>query len=87
MQVVWGIWTRIRFVLGYLLNGVGWPGIVAPGDYRAEVTHAIVRVRLDPLFTVVTVNGVDVYFHRLTGRIDGVGVSPTGDCRGDATRG
>jgi hypothetical protein len=31
------------------------------------------------LFTVVTVNGVNVYFYRLTGRIDGVGSSPPGD--------
>jgi len=31
------------------------------------------------LFTVVTVNGVNVYFYRLTGRIDGVGSSVPGD--------
>jgi hypothetical protein len=28
------------------------------------------------LFTVVTVNGVNVYFYRLTGRLDGVGTPP-----------
>jgi hypothetical protein len=44
-----------------------------------------VRVHLGPLFSVVSVNGLDVYFHRLTGRIDGVGFSPAGDCRSDET--
>jgi hypothetical protein len=31
------------------------------------------RQSVRPLFTIVTVNGVDVYFHRLTGGMDGIG--------------
>jgi hypothetical protein len=78
MRVRWGLRTRIRFVVGYLLNGLGLPGVVISGDYRAEVPRAVVRVRVYPLFTVVTVNGVDVYFHRLSGRIDGKRRTSTG---------
>jgi hypothetical protein len=33
-----------------------------------------VRVRMNPRFTVITVNGVDVYFYRLTGDTGGVGL-------------
>ena len=41
---------------------------------------ASVSVRCGPLFTVVTVNGINVYFYRLTGGIDGVGsAKPGGD--------
>jgi hypothetical protein len=38
-------------------------------------------VTLGPLFTVVSVNGLDIYFDRLTGAIDGVGSSPISDCK------
>jgi hypothetical protein len=36
---------------------------------------ANVRVTRGTLFTVVSVNGVDVYFHRFTGEIDQIRVS------------
>ena len=43
-------------------------------DYYSQSLGVIVRVRMNPRFTVITVNGVDVYFYRLTGGIDGVGL-------------
>jgi len=42
-----------------------------------------VKVEHRDLFTVVTVNGLDVYFSRLTGAIDGVGVSQAAYCTGE----
>jgi len=42
-------------------------------------------VLVGPLFSVVSVNGLDVYFHRLTGKIDGVGFGPARDCKSDET--
>jgi hypothetical protein len=39
-----------------------------------------VRVRASDFYTTVTVNGVDVYFYRLTGGIDGVGIAQASDC-------
>ena len=40
-----------------------------------------------PLFTVVTVNGVDVYFYRLTGGIDGIGFNLNAHCKPASTPG
>jgi hypothetical protein len=38
-----------------------------------------VSVGRSDLFTIVTVNGIRIFFRRLTGRIDGVGVAPSAD--------
>ena len=73
----------IRLWVGKLLVRVGVPGFIVNQSYDAVVTPATVRVQLGPLFSVVSVNGLDVYFHRLTGKIDGVGFSPATDCTSD----
>jgi hypothetical protein len=64
---------RIAALAGRLLNALGVPGFVREADYRSERLDTRVRVRCDDEFTVVSVNGVDVYFRRLSGRLDGVG--------------
>ena len=69
-----------RAILGWLLNTAGLRGFVAECDHRASVTDATVRVRKHLWFTVITVNGLDIYFRRLTGTIDGVGFSPVAGC-------
>ena len=71
----WLAVTLIRFTAGRLLNAIGVPGIVQPGTYESGVGPTSVRITVGPLFTVVSVNGIDVYLHRLTGAIDGVGLS------------
>jgi hypothetical protein len=68
----------LRQWLGFLLNRLGIPGFVGDIDYRSRKLHAHVRVRRRRLFTIVSVNGLDVYFRRLTGRLDGVGLDPSG---------
>ena len=77
----------LRQWLGWLLNKLGLPGFVADTDYRSQQLHAHVRVRRKQLFTIVSVNGLDVYFRRLTGRLDGVGLDPTDDYRPARARG
>jgi hypothetical protein len=67
--------TFLRFWAGKVLNAIGVPGVVQPGTYEGAVGQASVRIAVGPLFTVITVNGVDVYLHRFTGAIDGVGFS------------
>ena len=67
--------TLLRLWAGKALNAIGVPGIVQPGTYEAGIGPASVRITVGPLFTVVTVNGIDVYLHRFTGAIDGVGFS------------
>lgn len=77
-------WLRLGIleIFGWVFNTVGVPGLVRDCEYDASVTRAHIGVRSSTLFTVVSVNGFDVYFRRLTGRIDGVGagVSPNADC-------
>jgi hypothetical protein len=68
----------LRQWLGWILNKLGLPGFVGDSDYSSNNLHAHVRVRRKRLFTIVSVNGLDVYFRRLTGRLDGVGLDPNG---------
>ena len=64
---------------GWLANLAGFPGVVRACRYQSQL-GVVVTVRKSSLFTVVTVNGTDVYFYRLTGGIDGVGFNPSSDC-------
>ena len=80
------MWPRARLWLGKALILFGVPGILVDQTYEAAITQAKVRVHLGPLFSVVSVNGLDIYFHRLTGKIDGVGFSPPSESTPDETR-
>jgi hypothetical protein len=71
----------MRKLIGTLINWLGWPGFVQETNYRAKGADVAVRVRTSRLYTTVTVNGVDVYFDRITGRIDGTGMNATSDSR------
>ena len=66
--------TLLRLWAGRALNALGVPGVVQPGTYEAGIGQASVRVTVGPLFTVMTVNGVDVYLDRFTGAVDGAGL-------------
>jgi len=81
----WNMRTLVRLWVGRLLDMMGLPGIIARQTYDAGISHTKVRVHLGPLFSVVSVNGLDIYFHRLTGKIDGVGFSAPMDYRVDET--
>ena len=78
------VWLYLRLWAGRVFNLAGVPGIVQDCDYEASICKGIISVRRGPFFTVIRVNGLDVYFHRLTGRIDGIGFSPNADCRLDS---
>jgi hypothetical protein len=62
-------------LLGKVFNLFGLPGFARRGSYRAPVSGISVRVEKSDLFTVVSVDGVDVYLHRITGEIGGVGLN------------
>jgi hypothetical protein len=64
---------------GKVLNLAGYPAVVRPCDYMGPL-GVRVRVRVSPLYTVVSVGGVDIYFGRTTGKIDGTGFIRTSDC-------
>jgi hypothetical protein len=75
----WVVW---RLYIGKLWNALGIPAVVRRCDYRSDAIGATVKVEHRDLFTVITVNGLDVYFSRLTGSIDGVGLSQASYCKG-----
>lgn len=70
------MWEQLRLLWfkasGRLANLAGFPCFVRPCEYTGL---ASVSVKCTHLFTVVTVNGVHVYFQRGTGTFDGVGLN------------
>ena len=84
-----GMWARLRLgwltFWGRLANLAGYPCVVREGQYASEAQGVNVRVRASNNYTVVTVNGVHVYFYRLSGRIDGVGINPSADYTASGT--
>jgi hypothetical protein len=66
--------SRLAAAIGRAFNALGVPCFVRKGAYESAAFGARVRVRCGELFTVVSVNEIDVYFDRFSGRIDGVGL-------------
>jgi hypothetical protein len=79
------VWLYCRLWVGRILGLAGFPGFVRNSEYDTSICKAHVSVRVGPLFTVVSVNGLDVYFHRMTGKIDGVGFTQASDCTVEQT--
>lgn len=77
--------SLFKLYFGKLLNLAGFPALVRECDYESHALNTVVRVKKLELYTMVTVNGIDVYFSRITGTIDGVGSNPGVGCRWDAT--
>jgi hypothetical protein len=70
---------RFQQWLGSLMNAIGTPGFIRDTDYRSRTFGTRVRVQRGKLFTVISVNGIDVYVCRFTGIIDGIGFSASSD--------
>jgi hypothetical protein len=66
---------------GRFVNWLSWPGFVQECDYESRIDDTRVAVTIGPLYTIVNVNGVDVFFHRLTGNIAGVGLMPASESK------
>ena len=77
---------RFQQWLGSLMNAIGTPGFIRDTDYRSRTFGTRVRVRCGNLFTVISVDGIDVYVCRFTGMIDGIGFSPASGCMPASTR-
>jgi hypothetical protein len=58
-----GIRLSLLTWAGRILNLAGFPGWIRSGSHESE--FGTVQVRVSALYTVVTVNGVDVFFYRL----------------------
>jgi hypothetical protein len=65
----------LKFWLGRLANLAGYPMLVRECDYKSKTLNASIRVKRLELYTLLSVNGLDIYFSRLTGAIEAVGPS------------
>jgi hypothetical protein len=66
-----------HFLFGYFFDPIGIPGFVRSGNY--EYDGKKVSVQFTKLWTIVSVDGSDIYFRRLTGTFDGIaGPLPNG---------
>jgi hypothetical protein len=79
----------VRKWLARVANALGVPGFVRVSDYQSTDARITVRVRCGSVFTVISVNNVDIYFDRLSGRIDGIsyGQKPGGTRAGTGKSG
>lgn len=64
--------ARLISFFGSILSRYGIAGFVREGRYIGQNSGVIVNVRRSGLHSVVSVNDVAVYFHRVTGEIEGV---------------
>jgi hypothetical protein len=78
--------TTLKMYVGRFLNLLGVPAVVRECEYSAQELGTKIRVKKTDFFTLITVNGVDVYFDRITGVIDGVGFTPDVCCKSDTTQ-
>lgn len=81
MRTLRHAWLTLVRWIGKTLNVSGAPGFVRDCEYRSNKFDAVVRVRRTALYTIISVNEVDIYFYRLTGGIDGIGISQVADCK------
>ncbi len=56
-----------------ILNKIGLPGIIRESVINDDLTNQKITIKTGVLFTVLTVNGRDYYFNRLSGKFDGTG--------------
>jgi len=70
--------------LGRIANALRIPGFVRVSDYVSTDSRITVRVRCGSAYTVISVNNVDIYFDRLSGRIDGLSYGQKPRSRQDA---
>ncbi len=73
-------WSEVKLWFGKLLNLAGFPGLVRECDYHSRALNTRIKVRKLGLYTIITVNGLDIYFTRFTGMMDGVGVNQASGC-------
>lgn len=65
--------NRVKDQITRLFDRIGWPGAVRPARHVDPLTGQTVEVRVVRCSTVISVNGRDYCFDRLTGRFLGTG--------------
>lgn len=65
---------RLRRLFGELLKSLRIPGPIQNCHIVDPVTNQTIEIRVGVLFSRISINGRDYYFHRLTGKYDGAGM-------------
>lgn len=78
---------RIEELVGRVANAIGVPGFLRDAEYKSPSFGTTVRVKRGLFYTVVSVDGTDVYFNRFSGAVDGVGFSLASGCKADSRPG
>jgi hypothetical protein len=65
---------RGRRLFGQLLKSLRIPGAVQDHHITDPVNNQTIDISVGALFTKISVNGRDYYFHRVTGKYDGAGM-------------
>ncbi len=66
-------------MFGRILQWLRIPGFVRPFKYRDETGDMELGVRTSPRYTVVSINGKELFFRRETGTFDGSGAMSLDD--------
>ncbi len=67
--------VELKQFMGKLIGYLGVPGLVKPMKIHDTLTNTNIQVRVSGLFTVISIDGRDYYFKRLTGKYDGSGMA------------
>lgn len=62
-----------RETLCRILDFFRVPGFVRKLEFHDKLTNTNIKIEPSFLFTVISINGRDYYFRRLSGRFDGTG--------------
>ena len=65
--------SSIRWGLGNALNKIGWPGHIQPHSFYDPLMDWMIEITVSRAYTVISIDGRDYYFKRLTGAMDGTG--------------
>ena len=66
-------------ILGSLWERLNVPGLIRPIDYTDAVTNQRIRIRTSPRYTIVSVDSLELFFLRESGKFDGTGAMSLGD--------
>jgi len=69
-------------LLGRVLQVFKAPGFVRPMEYSGEYTDQSLKIRTSPRYTILTINGLELFFLRESGRFDGIGAMSLNDDTG-----
>lgn len=66
---------KAKVLIGHALNLFAAPGFIRPVEQYYRSINKTIKVEVTELFTIISIDGIDWYFYRLNGKLDGWGTS------------